>query len=55
MLAAKAVLSPEAYSGLEQKVYAVTQTICPDEAIAANYEEKYNHWLKLYPALKEIC
>ena len=55
MLAAKAVLSPEAYSGLEQKVYAVTQTICPDEAIAANYEEKYSHWLKLYPALKEIC
>ena len=54
MLGAKCVLSKEEYAVLEDKVYEVEETIKPDSVLSKKYEEKYQKWLKLYPAVKDI-
>lgn len=54
MLGAKCVLSKEDYAILESKVYEVEETIKPDKALSEKYEEKYQKWLKLYPAVKDV-
>lgn len=53
MLAAKGVLDEEDYHALEQKVYAVKQTIEPEPALTKDYEAKYQQWRKLYPAIRQ--
>ncbi len=53
MLAAKGVLDEEGYHALEQKVYAVKQTIEPEPALTKDYEAKYQQWRKLYPAIRQ--
>ena len=32
----------------------IKETVLPDPAIAAAYEQKYRHFTKLYPALKGL-
>ncbi len=54
MLGAKGVLSAEEYSLLENKVYEVEEIIKPDNALSEKYEVKYQKWLKLYPAIRDV-
>ena len=54
LLAAKGVLSSAEYGELEKKIYAVTETIKPSVELTAKYNEKYQLWSKLYPAIKDI-
>ena len=54
LLAAKGVLSSAEYKELENKVYAISETVTPEMALTEKYEKKYLLWRKLYPALKEI-
>lgn len=54
MLGAKGVLEKEEYSLLEKQVYEIEETISPDKALTEKYEAKYQKWLKLYPAIKDI-
>lgn len=37
------------------KIVKVRETLDPDPEIAARYEEKYQLFRKMYPALKEVC
>lgn len=52
LLAAQGCLLPEEYQKLERKLYAIKETIPPSLLHQAYYEEKYERFLKLYPALK---
>ena len=54
LLAAKGVLSSAEYSELENKVYAISQTVKPEKELTEKYQEKYLLWRKLYPAIKDI-
>ena len=47
-------MTKEEYSLLEDKVYSIAETVKPEKALTEKYEEKYNKWRKLYPALKDI-
>ena len=35
-------------------IVRVKETVLPDSDIAAQYEERYRHFTKLYPALKGL-
>ncbi|MBP5242693.1 MAG: xylulokinase [Clostridia bacterium] len=51
-----AMVASGKYATLEEAVKAnagVTERIYPDQTIAKNYDERYNSFRKLYPALKE--
>ena len=54
LLAAKGVLSSAEYKKLENKVYAIAETIKPEAALTEKYEEKYRLWRRLYPAIKGV-
>ena len=54
LLAAKGAMSSAEYQQLESKVYATAETIKPSAELTAKYEEKYQLWRKLYPAIKDI-
>ena len=54
LLAAKGVMSSAEYRELENKVYAVAETVKPEKELAERYEEKYQRWRKLYPAIKDV-
>ena len=45
------------YASVEEaasKLVKVIDTVEPDPAIAARYEEQYRKFVKMYPALKDI-
>lgn len=54
MLAAKGVMSQSEYSILESLVYVTDKTVLPDPQLTELYNLKYQKWLKLYPAVKDI-
>ena len=54
LLAAKGVLSSAEYEKLEKKVYAIAETVKPEAALTEKYEEKYQLWRRLYPAIKDV-
>ncbi len=54
MLAAKGVLTESEYSVLEDKVYAIAETVIPEADLAEKYAKRYEKWKKLYPAVKGI-
>ncbi len=54
LLAAKGVVTPEAYEALEKKVYKTAETVTFEKELSEKYEEKYRRWRKLYPAIKGI-
>ena len=54
MLAAKGVMNNDDYSALEGRVYQTQKTVTPDPTLAELYNQKYQKWLKLYPAIKNI-
>ncbi len=54
LLAAEAVLPPKEYSAMETRFYAVKETVEPDEALVPLYEEKYQKYLQLYPAIRGL-
>lgn len=54
MLAAKAVLTAEAYCMLEKSFYGVKECIPPNIELKEYYADKYNKYLRLYPAVKAM-
>lgn len=54
MLAAKGIMNNEEYKELENNVYIIEDTIKPDLTLTKKYQKKYEKWLKLYPAVKDI-
>ena len=54
MLAAKSTLTPEEYRAMEKEFYKVSSTVEPNKELNGYYEKKYQSFLKLYPAIKEI-
>lgn len=54
MLAAKAVLNAEAYRRLEEEFYGVKERISPNAELKEYYADKYNKYLKLYPAIRAM-
>ena len=39
---------------METRFYAVKETVQPDEALVPLYEEKYQKYLQLYPAIRGL-
>ncbi len=37
-----------------QELCEISETICPDEALASLYEDRYNKYKEIYPALKNV-
>ncbi|MBQ4600598.1 MAG: xylulokinase [Oscillospiraceae bacterium] len=37
-----------------EKLVSIASTVCPDDGIAARYEEKYQKFKKLYPTMKSL-
>lgn len=54
LLAAKGVVTSEAYEALEKKVYKTAETVTFEKELSEKYEEKYRRWRNLYPAIKGI-
>ena len=54
-LAAQGVMEDAAYRRLVAANTAVETTVEPDPALAAQYNETYGRWLRMYPAAKEMC
>lgn len=54
MLAAKSTLTLEKYHSMEKEFYKTSSTIKPNKELGEYYERKYQSFLKLYPAIKEI-
>lgn len=54
MLAAKNCMSAEEYAETEKAFYPVIREIYPDETLVKYYDEKFDKYLKIYPAVKEI-
>ena len=54
MLAAKSTLSAEEYGVTEANFYKVSSSVKPNKDLKEYYERKYQSFLKLYPAIKEI-
>lgn len=50
LLAAQGVMAGDDYAALRETLMAVRETIEPDAALAAKYEEQYRRFLRLYPA-----
>ncbi|MGE4484399.1 MAG: xylulokinase [Oscillospiraceae bacterium] len=54
MLAAVACGEYPSVQAIAEKFVRVTDTVSPDPAIAARYEERYHKFTKIYPAVKEL-
>lgn len=54
MLAAKSTLSAEEYGVTEANFYKISSSVKPNKDLKEYYERKYQSFLKLYPAIKEI-
>ena len=53
LLAAKGC-DPAVYEAICRKTDGVKAVIEPDSALAEKYEQAYEKWLKLYPAVQNI-
>ena len=54
MLAAKSTLTFEEYRAMEEEFYKTSATVEPNKELSEYYDKKYQSFLKLYPAIKEI-
>jgi len=53
MLAAESSLNREEYGKMRDEFYKVASTVEPDSALVPYYNENYNKYLRIYPAVKE--